>query len=47
LLMHEQTGTGFYLYAGGFLLLVLTLVVGLLLTRTAIAVRKQGICVPE
>lgn len=47
LLMHEQTGTAFYLYVGGALLLVLTAVVGLLLVRTTMAVRRHGICVPE
>ncbi len=47
LLMHEQTGKGFYLYTGGTLLLLLTAVVGLLLTRTAMAVRNRRICVPE
>ncbi len=45
--MHEQTAAPFYLYVAGALLLVLTAVVGLLLVRTAMAVRKQGICVPE
>ncbi|MCP3867210.1 MAG: C4-dicarboxylate ABC transporter [Gammaproteobacteria bacterium] len=47
LLMHEQTGSAFYLYAGISLLLLLTAVVGLLLVRTVVAVRKHGICVPE
>jgi tellurite resistance protein len=46
-LMHENSVGGMYLYIGAFLLLVLTLVVGFLLARTAMAVRKQGICVPE
>lgn len=47
LLMYEQTGTGAYLYLGGGLLLALTAVVALLLVKTAGAVRKRGICVPE
>ncbi len=47
LLMHELTGTAFYLYAGSFLLLALTALVGMLLIRTAAAVRKGGICVPD
>jgi tellurite resistance protein len=47
LLMHEQTGGAFYLYIGAALLLVLTSVVGFLLVRTGMAVRKHGICLPE
>ena len=47
LLKHEHTGTAFYLYAGLFLLLLLTAIVVLLLVRTAMAVRKRGICQPE
>ncbi len=47
LVMYEQSRTVAYLYLGGGLLLVLTAVVALLLVRTAAAVRKQGICVPD
>lgn len=47
LLKHEHTGTAFYLYAGLFLLLLLTAIVVLLLVRTAMAVRKRRICQPE
>ena len=47
LLMYEQTATGAYLYLGGGLLLALTAVVALLLVKTAGAVRKRGVCVPE
>jgi tellurite resistance protein len=47
LLMYEMTGGSFYLYAGAALLLVLTGIVALLLVRTASAIRKRNICVPE
>jgi tellurite resistance protein len=47
LLMHEQSGSPFYLYLGGILLMVLTAIVLLFLVRTASAIRSHGICVPE
>jgi len=47
LLMYEQTGVTLYRSIGSGLLLLLTAIVGLLLVRTANAVRKHGICVPE
>jgi tellurite resistance protein len=47
LLMSEQTGAHASLYVGGGLLLALTGIVVLLLSRTLSAVRKHGICVPE
>jgi len=46
-LMHEQTGSAMYRHAASALLVVLTAVVILLLVRTADAVRRRGICVPE
>lgn len=45
--MYEQTNAGPYLFIGSGLLLVLTGIVVLLLVRTAAAIRKHGICVPE
>jgi tellurite resistance protein len=44
--MFEQTGQDFYRYVGMGLLTLLTGIVALLLLRTAIAVQKNGICVP-
>jgi tellurite resistance protein len=44
--MFEQTGQDFYRYVGMGLLTLLTGIVALLLVRTAIAVQKNGICVP-
>jgi tellurite resistance protein len=44
--MFEQTGQGFYRYLGMGLLTLLTGIVAVLLVRTAIAVRQNGICVP-
>ncbi len=46
LLMFEQTGQDFYRYLGMGLLTLLTGIVALLLVRTAVAVRQNGICVP-
>ncbi len=47
MVMFEQTEISLYLWIGGGLLLLLTGIVGLLLTRTVIAVRRQGICLPD
>ncbi|CRI68004.1 C4-dicarboxylate transporter/malic acid transport protein [Thiocapsa sp. KS1] len=44
--MFEQTGQDVYRYLGMGLLTLLTGIVALLLVRTAIAVQKNGICVP-
>jgi len=46
MVMFEQTKISLYLWIGGGLLLLLTGIVGLLLTRTIIAVQRQGICLP-
>ncbi len=46
LLMFEQSGQDFYRYLGMGLLTLLTGIVTLLLVRTAIAVQRNGICVP-
>ncbi len=46
LLMFERTGQDIYRYLGLGLLTLLTGIVALLLARTAIAVRRNGICVP-
>jgi tellurite resistance protein len=47
LLMYDQMAGRAYLYIGASLLLLLTGIVTLLLSRTLRAVRKHGICVPE
>jgi tellurite resistance protein len=47
MVMYEQTGSGFYAWAGGGLLLFLTSVVAVLLVRTANAMLGHRICVPE
>ncbi len=44
--MYELTGNSVYQWIGGGLLLLLTSLVGLLLIRTGIAVKRQGICIP-
>ncbi len=46
MVMFEQTKISLYLWIGGGLLLLLTGIVCLLLTRTFIAVKRQGICLP-
>jgi tellurite resistance protein len=46
LLMFERTGFELYRYLGFGLLTLLTGIVALLLVRTAIAVRRNGICLP-
>ena len=46
LLMFERTGFELYRYLGVGLLTLLTGIVALLLARTAIAIRRDGICVP-
>lgn len=46
LLMFERTGFELYRYLGIGLLTLLTGIVALLLARTAIAIRRNGICVP-
>ncbi|MCP3672155.1 MAG: C4-dicarboxylate ABC transporter [Gammaproteobacteria bacterium] len=46
MVMFEQTKMPLYLWIGGGLLLLLTGIVSLLLTRTVIAVKRQGICLP-
>jgi tellurite resistance protein len=46
LLMFERTGQDLYRYLGLGLLTLLTGIVALLSARTAIAVRRNGICVP-
>ncbi|MBU0498840.1 MAG: SLAC1 anion channel family protein [Gammaproteobacteria bacterium] len=46
MLMFEKTGTGVYAWIGGGLLLLLSLIVTLLLCRTAMAVKRGQICVP-
>ena len=46
LLMFERTGGDFYRYLGFGLLTMLTGIVAFLLVRTAIAVWRQGICLP-
>jgi len=46
MVMFEQTKIPLYLWIGGGLLLLLTAIVGLLLTRTIIAIKRQGICLP-
>jgi tellurite resistance protein len=46
LLMFERTGFELYRYLGVGLLTLLTGIVALLLVRTAIAVRRNGICLP-
>ncbi len=47
MVMFEQTGKPVYQWIGGALLLLLTGLVGLLLLRTSIAIRRRGICIPE
>ena len=46
MVMFEQTGSGFYAWVAGGLLVILTGVVVLLLARTANAVIRHRICVP-
>jgi len=46
LLMFEQSGQDLYRYLGVGLLTLLTGIVAFLLARTAVAVRRHGICVP-
>ena len=46
LLMFERTGVDFYRYLGFGLLTMLTGIIAFLLVRTALAVWRQGICVP-
>ncbi len=47
LVMYQQLGHGFFLGLGVVLLAVLTMVIGVLLIRTALAVARREICVEE
>lgn len=47
MLMYDLTGTAFYRHLGLGLLSVLSLVVAYLLVKTATAVLRKGICLPE
>jgi tellurite resistance protein len=46
MVMFEQTGVVFYAWVGGALLILLTMVVILLMVRTAVAVWRHRICLP-
>lgn len=47
LMMYEISSNKIYSYIGTFLLIALTFLVGLLIIRTLIAIRKQEICVAD